>query len=127
MTRSSPGWLLLGFTIALLGVGFPYWQIPYAQVSLPNSLFGPGLAAVFVVALLLRAFGVAKFAVAWLLVAASVPGAVMARVAIDTAADPTSHNLWPFELVIAVFVGLAAALAGALLGSLFLQRSSKRP
>lgn len=127
MTRSSPGWLLLGFAIALLGVGFPYWQLPYGQVSLPNSLFGPGLAAVLVVAMLLRAFGVAKFAVVWLLVAASVPVAVMARVAVDTAADPTSHNLWPFELVIAVFVGLAAALAGALLGSLLLQRSSRRP
>jgi hypothetical protein len=31
-----------------------------------------------------------------------------------------SHNLWPFELGIAAFVGGAAALAGAMIGSALL-------
>jgi ABC-type branched-subunit amino acid transport system permease subunit len=35
--------------------------------------------------------------------------------------DPTSHNLWPFEFIIAVFVGGGAALAGALIGSIVLR------
>ena len=33
-------------------------------------------------------------------------------------ADPTAHNLWPLEIVIAALLGLAAALVGALAGSL---------
>ena len=46
MTRSSPAWLLIAFLIAFVGVGFRYWQIPYSQVSLPGSMYGPGLVAV---------------------------------------------------------------------------------
>jgi len=127
MTRSSPAWLAIGFCIAFVAIGFVYWQLPYAQLSLPNSLYGPGLAAVGLIALMLRAFGVGRFLTVWLLVAASVPAAVMARVLVDTLRDATSHNLWPLELVIAGAVGLGAALVGALLGSLLLLRSSKRP
>ncbi len=127
MTRSSPAWLLIAFAIAFVAVGFRYWQLAYSQVSLPDALYGPGLAAVFVVALMVRAFGLAKFRVAWLLIAAAVPAAVMARIAFETASDSTSHNLWPFEIVIAAGVGLLVALGGALLGSLLLRRSSRRP
>ncbi|MEO8367555.1 MAG: hypothetical protein ABI538_15280 [Pseudoxanthomonas sp.] len=127
MTRSSPAWLLIAFVIAFIGVGFRYWQIPYPQVSLPDSLYGPGLVAVGVVALMARAFGLARFWKVWLLIATSVPLAVLARVIAETGRDPTSHNLWPFEIAIAAGLGLVCALAGTLLGSLLLLRSSKRP
>ncbi|WP_454828187.1 hypothetical protein [Pseudoxanthomonas wuyuanensis] len=127
MTRSSPAWLAIGFAIALVGVGFPYWQLAYPRISLPDSLYGPGLVAVVVVALMLRAFGVARFWKVWLIIAATVPAAVAIRVATDAASDPGSHNLWPFELLIAAALGLAASLTGTLLGSLFLLRSSRRP
>ncbi len=49
-----------------------------------------------------------------------IPSVVMVRVMVDCSRDPTSHNLWPFELIIAVFVGGAAALAGSALGTLLL-------
>jgi hypothetical protein len=35
--------------------------------------------------------------------------AVIARVAVETTRDPTSHNLWPFEVVITGFFGFVAA------------------
>ena len=127
MTRSSPAWLLIAFFIALIGVGFRYWQIPYSQVSLPNSMYGPGLVAVGVVALLARAFGLARFWKVWLLIAATVPLAVLVRIVVETSHDPAAHNLWPFEIAIAAGLGLACALPGTLLGSLLLLRSSKRP
>ena len=127
MTRSSPAWLLIGFLIAFVAVGFAHWQLPYDKVSLPNSLYGPGLVAVGLIALMLRAFGVGRFLTVWLLIAATVPAAVMARVVVDTTRDPTSHNLWPLEILIALAVGLACSLVGAALGSLLLMRSSKRP
>ena len=127
MTRSSPTWLLIAFLIAFIGVGFRYWQVPYPKLSLPDSLYGPGLVAVGVVALMARAFGLARFWKVWLLIAASVPLAVLARVIVETSRDPASHNLWPFEIAIAAGLGLAFALVGTLLGSRFLLRSSKRP
>ncbi len=43
---------------------------------------------------------------------------VMARVVVETFQDPTSHNLWSFEVIIASGVGLSVTLAGALLGRL---------
>jgi len=42
----------------------------------------------------------------------------------DSAGMPVS---WPRELLIASAIGLAASLAGTLIGSLFLLRSSRRP
>jgi hypothetical protein len=41
---------------------------------------------------------------------------VMARVVVETFQNPTTHNLWPFELVIASAVGLAVASVGSLAG-----------
>lgn len=127
MTRSSPAWLLIAFLIAFVGVGFRYWQLPYVQVSLPDSLYGPGLVAIAVVALMARAFGLVRFWKVWLLIAAAVPAAVLVRIVVDTTADATTHNLWPLEIAIALALGLGCSLVGSLLGSLLLTRSSKRP
>jgi hypothetical protein len=62
------------------------------------------------------AWGVWRWQGGWR-VAAAVPAAVMAfvvlRILFDTARDPTSHNLWPFEIIMA---GLLSAAVMALLG-----------
>jgi hypothetical protein len=114
----SWGYGLAAFAVGLLAVGLPYWRTPYAQVSLPSTLYGPGLIAVALAAATAR--GVARLGLraAVLAAGAAVPAAVLARVAVDTAADPTSHNLWPFELIIAAALGASCAAAGALVGSL---------
>ncbi|SDQ19138.1 hypothetical protein SAMN05428982_0019 [Pseudoxanthomonas sp. CF385] len=125
MTRNSRIWWLVGFLIALVGVGFPYWRAPSALTALPGAFYGPGLAALAVVAMMLRAFGTGRFLPLWLLIAAAAPVAVVLRMLIgDAAATPVS---WPRELLIASALGLAASLAGMLIGSLFLLRSSRRP
>lgn len=127
MTRSSPVWLPVGFVIAVIGVGFKYWQLPAAQAGLPAALWGPGLAAVAVVAMLLRAFGTGRFLNIWLAIAASVPLVVLVRIARDASQDPAVHDAWLRELAIAAGLGLASALVGVAIGSLFLLRSSRRP
>ena len=111
-------WLAAAFVAGFLTVGYPYWQIPYAKVSLPDTLYGPGLLGVGVLAVAARAFGKARFLSVVFVVGAAAPAAVLSRVAVDTAADSTSHNLWPLELIIAATVGMAVSFAGALLGSL---------
>ncbi|HEY0973436.1 MAG TPA: hypothetical protein VGE57_02985, partial [Solimonas sp.] len=77
MTRDSKAWRWIGFLIALVGVGFPYWQLPPEQAGLPRALYGPGLVAVGVIAMLLRAFGTGRFLTLWLLIALAVPAAVL--------------------------------------------------
>ncbi|MGH7870970.1 MAG: hypothetical protein ACREQO_01990 [Candidatus Binatia bacterium] len=106
------------FVITFFAVGLPYWQIPYSKVSLPDTLYGPGLLVVGMLAFAARAFGKARILTVILLVGAAIPAAVLSRVAVETANDPTSHNLWPLELVIAALVGTVSSSAGALVGSL---------
>jgi hypothetical protein len=119
-------WLIGGFVVAFFAVGLPYWQVPYAKVALPNTLMGPGVIVVAIAAALARTMGRTRFWATVLVIAAAVPCVVMARVTADTATDPTSHNLWPFEVVIASFVGLMASGVGTVLVSVpsFISRFS---
>lgn len=48
------------------------------------------------------AFNAASFWKSVAIVGASVPVAVLFRIAVETTADPTTHNLWPFEVIIAL-------------------------
>lgn len=127
MTRDSRAWRWIGFLIALVGVGFPYWQLSPDDAGLPRALYGPGLVAVGVIAMLLRAFGTGRFLTLWLLIAAAVPAAVLIRLALDASRGVAGPGLAIADVVVGLGLGLGAALAGMLVGSLFLLRSSRRP
>jgi hypothetical protein len=118
MTLRAAFWLVAGFVISFFAVGVPYWQIPYAMVSLPTTLYGTGLVVVGVLAAAARVLGKARLMTVILAVGAAVPAPILARIAVDTAKDPTSHNLWPFEFIIAAVIGVLCSSAGALVGSL---------
>ncbi len=122
-------WFLTAFVACFLAIGIPYWLTPSRLVSLPDSLPDLGLVAVGLAAFLLA---VGAGTPVWRIVlvpAASVPAAVFARVAADGLRDPTSHNLWPLEVVIAAGVGLFYAFTGALVGgvSVKIVRGRRRP
>ena len=123
MQPNAVYWLIAAFLVSFFAVGFPYWQIPYAKVSLPSTLYGTGLLVVGVLAAAARAFGKARILAVIIAAGAAVPAPILARVAVDTAKDPTSHNLWPFELIIAAVVGVFCSSAGALVGSLLTRLS----
>lgn len=109
--------LIIAFIASFLAIGLPYWQVPYAKVSLPNTLLGFGLIVVFLFAVACRLVPPTHFLLA-AMVGAAAPAAVITRVMYETSADPTSHNLWPFEVVIAAFVGFCVSLVGSILGGL---------
>jgi hypothetical protein len=118
MTLRTAFWLVAAFVISFFAVGFPYWQIPYAKVSLPSTLYGMGLVVVGVLAAAACVIGKARLLTTILVVGAAVPAPILVRIAVDTAKDPTSHNLWPFELVIAAVIGVLCSTAGGLIGSM---------
>jgi hypothetical protein len=118
MNQLKRKWLSVAFISGFLAVGIPYWLIPYNKGNLPDALMGPALLVVVFAALLIRSFQVTSFWRVVGIVGASVPAAVFARVIVEGLQDPTSHNLWPFEVIIALFVGFPCALAGAVAGSL---------
>jgi len=76
------------------------------------------LVVVCAASLTLRLLSKASFGQATLTVGLAVPTMIMARVILETSQDPTSHNLWPLELIIASAVGLAVSLVGSLAGGL---------
>jgi hypothetical protein len=103
---------------AFLAAGIPWWLAPYNRFTFshPAALLGSiaftGIAAGF------AGWGPLGLGRTVLAAGGAVPAAVMARVLVDTLRDPTSHNLWPFEVVLAGMFGAFAALAAGLVGRL---------
>jgi hypothetical protein len=103
----------LAVVAGLLACGLPLWPIPYRDVSMPVNpspvtwLFLGSLAGVFAGWIVRPSFKTPVLSVA-----AGFALAVMIRVAVETASDPTSHNLWPLEVMIATFFGVLAGLVG---------------
>lgn len=103
---------MLAFVVPVIAVGTTYWARPYAELQLPSALLWWPVLLVFFGAVATRLAG-AGFAVSGLVPGAALPAVVAIRVLVDAASDPTTHNLWPLELLIAGALGFGAALLGA--------------
>jgi hypothetical protein len=119
MSRTTRNGLPIAFLLSFLAVGVPYWLIPYSKLNLPSALMEPGLCVVIGAALILQLRGAASFWKIVTMVGIAVPAAVFARVVWDGLSDPTSHNLWPIEIIIALSLGFSCAVVGAVAGKLF--------
>lgn len=118
MNYHVPRRLIYAFAASFFATGIPYWLIPYNQVNLPDALIAPGLIVVCFAALLMCLLDVVPFWKVTAVISATVPAVVIVRVIVEGVADPTSHNLWPFEVIIAIFVGFLCTLPGAAVGFL---------
>jgi hypothetical protein len=115
----------IAFWAVFAAVGIPYWLVPYNR-AIPALVIAIGVAALVTAGAILAFRGV-KFATATLVPGLAVPAAVLARVVVEVTRDPTSHNLWPFEIVFAAGLGVAAAFVGALLGRLLARATGRGP
>jgi hypothetical protein len=91
---------------------------------IPFMLFIAALALGFIVAegwALVRWQGIWRWLAGVPLLLVSI---VVLRIIVDTSADPTSHNLWPFE-VLGVMVLAGIALGGLQLVRVFIARSAR--
>ncbi len=120
-------WLLGGFAACVAVIGWSYWRIPYDRVDLPLPLMrdlNPLMP--LLLALLARWKGGVRVRWAAPAMALSMPVVVAARVVADTAADPTAHTLWPFEIALALLVGFPCAIVGAMVGTWLAFRALRR-
>lgn len=97
-------------------VCFAIWRsLPHAKVHMSN-LVGWGTAA-FLSALVLAMFSQTP---KWVIAVATIVSPLAANIAnivYDLAKDPTSHNLFPFELFMTTVVAACGALVGAVIGT----------
>jgi hypothetical protein len=63
--------------IGFLAIGVPYWQILYAKVSLPDSLYDLSLLAICILAMTARAFGKPQLREVVFVVGAAVPAVIL--------------------------------------------------
>ncbi len=109
----------LGFFVA----GIFHWTIPYSEM---NMFSQPFILKWSISAILIGAAGVSvlrKTALkASLLTTLGFNLAVMFRVIYDTTfIDSTSHNLWPFEIIIVTMIIFPVSLLGAVLTHLIIR------
>jgi hypothetical protein len=88
--------------------------VPASDIVMFNG-FMLFILAILVAGIAVPVWSVWKWRGGWR-VAAGVPVGVLAfvvlRIVVDTAHDPTSHNLWPFEILI--FAAIALGITGVL-------------
>ncbi|WP_024869299.1 hypothetical protein [Pseudoxanthomonas suwonensis] len=118
MAAKSRDVLIPCFLVAFLAVGLPYWLTPLKQLALPDAILDARLVVVAVMAAVPAFLSGAGFWLSWLVIGASVPAAIFARVAYDVILDPGTHNLWPFEIALVLAPGFGSAFLGALVGGL---------
>ena len=127
-STSRRAWLWSSAVVAICAIlfGSVYWTAPYSDLDIGEITLPVYLLAMAPV-VVLRASRTAPFPLALATLPTGLVLAVMIRVAVDVSSDPTSHNLWPFELVIAGVVGLFWGLVAAVIGELIARLFRRRP
>lgn len=93
-----------------------YWTMPYADIdkTSPTGWFG----AAFLAGIICGVFSEKHFARSGLLVTVGFALAIALRVVYDTTfVDPTSHNLFPIEVIIWSVMAAIPAFIGTLVGN----------
>jgi hypothetical protein len=111
-------WPAVVASICALAIAVPYWSVDYADVEDGglNAFGWPVAAIVGAAALALAGLRLGRKLEIVVALCAPAPVAVIGRVLIDTADDPSTHSLWPLEIVLAIGISLPPVLAGVAIG-----------
>lgn len=110
--------LAMTFGSAFLAAGIPWWLAPYDRFSFSTPEGILGFLVFAAIAAWAGGWSRLGFGRGSLVAGTGVPCAVMARVIVDGLRDPTSHNLWPFEILLAGVFGFGVAFAAGGFGRL---------
>ncbi len=125
-SRVTVSWLGAALGAGVLAGGLPFWAVPYSDIAVLASPLPVWWAVAVSIAAGAVSYasplGVMRSAVP---VALGVPAAVLVRVVVESAQDPTTHNLWPLEVMLSLAVVVLPAFGGAYIGDR-LQRPGAR-
>ena len=115
-SRRTYIWLAVAFVAGLLASGSQIWPGSYIEyLDRGQSRVYELIAVTAFLVPIISGLGIPKSALA---VGFGCPAATFIRVVADGIRDPTSHNLWPFEVAIALVLGMAVAWPSAAIGRL---------
>jgi hypothetical protein len=120
--KSTLGIIVVGIIAGVLSYWFNgYNQITAFGISIYLLLAIGSFIGSFILSLIIHD-SVAKTA---LLVSAGVILAISGRVIFDLLKDPSSHNLFPFEMLISFAVSFPCSFVGSFLASLYEKRKNR--
>lgn len=114
---TNKGKIVFGLMATIL-CGIPIWIVDYHHYQLNSIYFKASCAGFGVIALLLFFLTKYHFKEIFLYAAIAHVAALIIKVIIDCIPDPTNHNLWPFEVGMALFFDAIIFLPVWLLGSI---------
>jgi hypothetical protein len=116
MQSSGLPLLPLCFAIAFFAVGIPFWQVPFTEDPFAQGWIYPGLVFLATTPVLLVGNGIvrARRTLFWLSIC--MPAVDLVSIVRDLAKDPTSHNLFPIELIFFWGMGALIVVPGILVG-----------
>jgi hypothetical protein len=104
------------WAFAFFAAGIPFWRIAYDQLNLSFHVFLPGALLLGVLTMMLVALESARARSIIFAMLMCVPMVDIVTIVRDTAVDPTTHNLAPFELAIAGVLGACFVVPGLVAG-----------
>lgn len=122
MGKSTLGIIVVGI---IAGV-FSYWFNGYNQLT----AFGINIYLLLAILSFIGAFMLSliihwRVATIALLLSFGVILAISGRVIFDLLRDPTSHNLFPFEMLISLAVSFPCSFVGSFLASLYKKKKNR--
>ena len=110
--------MLVGILFAEATICFLVWR-SFEKTQIDQNTATAWCAIALVAGLLVRVFSDTKLWIGFVGVIAAAIAANMLNITVDVSRDPTSHNLFPFELVITTVIAAFGGIVGLGFGSLF--------
>ncbi len=105
---------ILIILVGIVAGGFSYWFNPYNEMSLLGvSIYKLMASSAFLCSLILTLMLNEKPWKVALLITAGVIIGIMCRIVFDISIDSSTYNLFPFEIITALFLTVPSAFIGS--------------
>ena len=112
---------ILIIVVGIIAGGLSYWFNPYDEMSLLGiSIYKLMGAGAFLGSLILTLILNEKPWKIAILITTGIIIGIMCRIIFDGIIDSSTHNLLPFEIIIALFISVPSAFIGSYLSQLIL-------
>ena len=118
---------ILNFTISIISASIFYWIIPYSEINMTGLSF---ILTWSITGFLVGGAGVGILKKsrlhAALLTTTGFITSVLIRMIFEFTIDSTTHNLFPFEIMITMLIAFPSSFLGAFSASLLIRKSNQQ-